>query len=103
MYNNHETQEKNQHLNISDMDFSSELTDDDLNNINGGGLGAAIGGAGGLVAGAGGSILDNFFHGKSIDWKSAAAWGIAGAAGGGGTGAVLGLFGGPVGSALAGD
>lgn len=43
MYKNHETQEKNQHLNISDLDFYSEdyeLTDD-LNNISGGGLAAA--------------------------------------------------------------
>lgn len=90
MYNNHETQEKNQRLNISDMDFYSEaheLTEDDLNNINGGLLGA--------VGGAGASILDNVFNGKRINWKSAAAWGIGGA--------VAGSVAGPKGAALAGE
>lgn len=97
MYNNHKTQEKNQHLNISDLDFYSEvyeLTDDDLNNVNGGAAGAL----GGAIGGAGGSILDNVFHGNSIDWRSAAAWGIGGATGAGIGGAIVG---GPVGAALA--
>ncbi len=90
MYNNHKTQEKNQCLNISDLDFYSEvheLTDDDLNNTNGSGLGA--------LGGAGASILDNRLNGKPINWKSAAAWGIGGA--------IAGSRGGLLGAALAGE
>jgi hypothetical protein len=90
MYNNHKTKEKNQCLNICDLDFYSEvheLTDDDLNNTNGSGLGA--------LGGATGSILDNVFNRKPINWRSAAAWGIGGA--------IAGSAGGPVGAALAGE
>ncbi|MEH2079250.1 MAG: bacteriocin [Nostoc sp.] len=94
MYNN----QKNQYLNISDLNFNSEfyeLTDDELSHISGGGLGAL----GGAVAGAGGSILSNLFHYKEIDWADAAAWGLAGAAGG----AIAGSLGGLAGAALAGE
>ncbi len=80
--------------NFSDLEVMEELTDEELLAINGGAFGAVGGG----IAGAGGSILDNVFHGKSIDWRSAGAWGLAGVVGRG----IAGSFGGPVGASLAG-
>ena len=101
MYNNHKTQEKNQHLNISDLDFYSEvyeLTDDDLNNINGGVAGAIVGS---VV----GDIIDSKYpkggkHRKPGINVGRIAVKAAARAGGAALGAVLG---GPVGAGLAGD
>lgn len=90
MYNNHKTQEKNQHLNISDLDFYSEgyeLTDDDLNNINGGAFGAA--------GGAIGSLSADYANGKPLSWRSAYAWALGGA--------TAGYLGGLKGAGLAGE
>jgi lactobin A/cerein 7B family class IIb bacteriocin len=53
---------------------SEELTDEELQAIDGGVIGA--------VGGAVGSILDNFTHSKPIDWRSAGSWAVGGAIGG---------------------
>jgi len=66
--------------------LDEELTDEELLAINGGGLGA--------LGGATGSILDNVFHRKPIDWRSAGAWAVGGA--------IAGSIGGWAGAGLAG-
>jgi bacteriocin-like protein len=108
MYNNHKTQEKNQCLNISDLDFYSEthkLTDDDLNNINGGVAGAFVGGAVGSVVG---DFIDSKYpkggkHRKpGINVGKFAVKALA-RGGGAALGTALGSFGGPLGAGLAGE
>jgi len=66
---------------------SEELTDEELQAIDGGALGA--------VGGAAGSILDNVSHGNPIDWRSAGSWAVGGAIGG--------SISGPWGASLAGE
>jgi len=58
-------------LGLTEELTNEELTDEELSAIDGGGFGA--------VGGAAGSILDNRFHGKPIDWRSAGAWAVGGA------------------------
>jgi len=79
---------------VLDLDNSNlvELDNQQKEAVSGGAAGAA----GGAIAGAGGSILNDLFHGESIDWRSAAAYGIGGAVGGG----IAGSPGGPLGAAL---
>ncbi len=72
--------------NLCDLEVIEELTNEELLAINGGGLGA--------LGGATGSILDNVFHSKPIDWRSAGAWAVGGA--------IAGSLGGWAGAGLAG-
>ncbi|HEY9780514.1 MAG TPA: hypothetical protein V6D09_10295 [Leptolyngbyaceae cyanobacterium] len=107
MYNNHKTQEKNQCLNISDLDFYSEAHEltDDLNNINGGVAGAFVGAAAGSIVG---DIIESKFPKGGKHRKPGIIVGklvakAAARAGGAALGTAIGLFGGPLGAGLAGE